>query len=86
MRLLELPDVEKVHCFIRGEDPHLRLQKSLKQRGLAMNKTSKLPILNSDVISPNLGLDASTYDLLLSDDLRFPLRMVCEFSTRATVF
>ncbi|KAL8992612.1 MAG: hypothetical protein Q9188_007547 [Gyalolechia gomerana] len=60
-QLLELPNVDKVYCLLRGPNPSSRLERALKDRHLTLNDKAKLSILTSDLSAPKLGLTDSSY-------------------------
>lgn len=64
-QLLELPNVDKVYCLLRGPNLSSRLEKALKDRHLILNDKAKLSILTSDLSDPKLGLTDSSYASLL---------------------
>lgn len=55
-----------IYCLLRGKDASSRLYNSLKERHITIHDRSRLAILPSDLSRPQLGLDDSDYDILVS--------------------
>ncbi|KAL4797672.1 hypothetical protein BDV19DRAFT_377475 [Aspergillus venezuelensis] len=73
-KLSALPDVRKIYCFVRASSPldaYGRLLSSLRTRRvyetLSVQAKNKLIALPSDLSTPTLGLDESTYNTLASE-------------------
>ncbi|KAL8734218.1 MAG: hypothetical protein Q9166_001704 [cf. Caloplaca sp. 2 TL-2023] len=54
------PSVSRIYCLLRGPEPLLRLQSSLKDRKLDL-QASKITALTSDLSHPSLSLDEATF-------------------------
>ncbi|KAL8940475.1 MAG: hypothetical protein Q9216_002804 [Gyalolechia sp. 2 TL-2023] len=66
-QLLELLNVDKVYCLVRGPNASSRLERALGARHLVPKDKTKLAVLTSDLSAPKLGLIDSSYMSLLSE-------------------
>ncbi|OJD40614.1 male sterility protein [Diplodia corticola] len=66
---VQTPAVQKVYCAIRGQDPLLKLQESLRKRGYAKEiyANSKICAVPYDMKDEKLGLAPTEYDQLLNE-------------------
>ena len=64
--LLGQPNISKIFCLIRGDEPGQRLRASFQQKILSFPATNQLQILKSDLSAPNLGLDPTDYETLVT--------------------
>lgn len=66
-RLLQHADVSMVFCPVRGENPTLRLQRSLQDRDLSLSRFEKVIVLPSDLSQPELGLSPQEYGTIIAN-------------------
>ena len=64
--LLHCPSVSKVYCLVRGAYPHLRLEKSFREKELPPPQSSQLHVLSSNLNETQLGLSDEDYQTLKS--------------------
>lgn len=65
--LLTRPDVHKVYCLVRRENPQERVLEALRQRNLSVPDT-KFPVaLTSDLSKKDLGLSPDMFNKLQSE-------------------
>ncbi|EKG13123.1 AMP-dependent synthetase/ligase [Macrophomina phaseolina MS6] len=67
--LVRSPNIKRVYCAIRGQDPRKRLQRSLRKRGYAegIYLSSKIQAVPYVMTEERLGLTAELYELMLHE-------------------
>ena len=65
--LLTRPEVRKVYCLVRGENPQERVLGALRRRNLSIPDTTLLVALTSDISRSGLGLSPEIFKKLQSE-------------------
>ena len=65
--LLTQPEVRKVYCLVRGENPQERVLGALRKRNLSIPDTTRLVTLTSDISRSGLGLSPEIFKKLQSE-------------------
>lgn len=62
-QLIQRKDIDKIICFVRGDEPQKRIEESLSSRQLNAS-LDKVIVLRSDLARPKLGLEGTTFPQL----------------------